>query len=192
MLTLTQRKLGNRDAPVSFTLALTAEERKRSRHRFETENGKVVFLRLPRGTVLQDGDILQDETHDVSVRITAKPESVMTVSAHSPLDLLRAAYHLGNRHVPCEITTTHLRLSPDPVLCSMLEQLGLEVKEEFLPFQPETGAYGHGHEHKHEHKHDHQHEHQHDHQHDHRHDHQHDHQHNHPHDHPHEHEYHPH
>ncbi len=167
MLTLTQRKLANQDASVSFTLALTAEERKRSRHRFEADNGKVVFLRLPRGMVLQDGDILQDETHDVSVRITAKSELVMTVSAHTPLDLLRAAYHLGNRHVPCEITTTHLRLSNDPVLRSMLEQLGLEVKEEFLPFQPETGAYGHGHKHEHRHEHDHDHEHKHEHRHDH-------------------------
>jgi urease accessory protein len=166
MLTLTQRKLANQDASVSFTLALTAEERKRSRHRFEADNGKVVFLRLPRGTVLQDGDILQDETHDISVRITAKSELVMTVSAHTPLDLLRAAYHLGNRHVSCEITTTYLRLSPDPVLRGMLEQLGLEVKEEFLPFQPETGAYGHGHGHKHEHDHD-NHEHKHEHRHDH-------------------------
>ena len=142
MQTLTQRKPPNPDAVVSFTLALTAEERTRSRHRFETEDG-IVFLRLPRGTVLQDGDILQDETHSSLVRITAKPEAVLTVTAQTPLLLLRAAYHLGNRHVPVEITPTYLRLSTDPILRTMLEQLGLEVKEEILPFQPETGAYGH-------------------------------------------------
>ena len=145
MQTLTQRKPPNPDAVVSFTLALTAEERTRSRHRFETEDG-VVFLRLPRGTVLQDGDILLDETHSSLVRITAKPEPVLTVTAQTPL-LLRAAYHLGNRHVPVEITPTYLRLSTDPILRTMLEQLGLEVKEEILPFQPETGAYGHHHAH---------------------------------------------
>ncbi|WP_026735315.1 urease accessory protein UreE [Fischerella sp. PCC 9605] len=147
MLTFTQRKPPNANAAITLTLALTAEERTRSRYRFETEDGQVVFLRLPRGTVLRDGDILEDETTGNVVRIIAKPEPVLTVTAQTHLDLLRAAYHLGNRHVPIEITATYLRLSPDPVLRTMLEQLGLEVKEEILPFQPETGAYGHNHAH---------------------------------------------
>jgi urease accessory protein len=146
MLTFTQRKPPNADAKITFTLALTAEERTRSRHRFE-QNGQVVFLRLPRGTVLRDGDILQDEINGSVVRVIAKPEPVLTITAQTPLDLLRAAYHLGNRHVPVEITATHLRLSPDSVLHAMLEQLGLQVKEEIVPFQPETGAYGHHHPH---------------------------------------------
>lgn len=144
MLTFTQRQPPNIATEVTLTLALTAEERTRSRHRFETENG-IVFLRLPRGTVLHDGDILEDETNSSLVRITAKPEPVLTALAETPLLLLRAAYHLGNRHVPCEITASYLRFLPDSVLRSMLEQLGLEVKEEVLPFQPETGAYGHTH-----------------------------------------------
>lgn len=145
MLTFTQIMPPNYDTAVSFTLALTAEERTRSRHRFETEDGKVVFLHLPRGTVLHDGDILQDEAANTLIRITAKPELVMTAFAETPLLLLRAAYHLGNRHVPVEITPTYLRLSSDSVLRTMLEQLGLEVKEEILPFQPELGAYGQHH-----------------------------------------------
>jgi urease accessory protein len=145
MLTLTQRKPPNPDAAVTLTLALTAEERTRSRHRFETEDGQVLFLHLPRGTVLQDGDILQDEASSSIVRITAKPEQILTVTAQTTLLLLRAAYHLGNRHVPIEITANYLRLSADPVLRTMLEQLGLEVNEEILPFQPEAGAYGHHH-----------------------------------------------
>lgn len=61
--------------------------------------------------------------------------------------LLRAAYHLGNRHVPLEIGATYLRLSPDPVLRTMLEQLGMNVLEAVLPFQPELGAYGHSYAH---------------------------------------------
>ena len=142
MLTFTQRKPPDPNAVVTLTLPLTAEERTRSRHRFETEDGKVVFLRLPRGTVLQDGDILQDETQSNLIRITAKPEPVLTVFAQTPQLLLRAAYHLGNRHVPVEITINYLRLSTDSVLRTMLEQLGLEIKEEILPFQPEQGAYG--------------------------------------------------
>lgn len=140
MLTLTQRKSPNPDALVSFTLALTAVERTKSRHRFEIDR-QVVLLQLPRGTVLRDGDLLYSES-DRLVRIIAKPELVFTVTAQTPLDLLRAAYHLGNRHVPLEITDTYLRLSPDPVLRSMLEQLGLDVVEAVLPFQPEVGAYG--------------------------------------------------
>lgn len=143
MLTLTQRKPSNANAVVSFTLALTASERTKSRHRFEKEDGQAVFLRLPRGTVLRDGDLLQAETDNCLVRVTAKPEPVLTITSHKPLDLLRAAYHLGNRHVPVEITATYLRLSPDPVLRTMLEQLGMEVQEAVLPFQPEQGAYGH-------------------------------------------------
>ncbi|MCP6762244.1 MAG: urease accessory protein UreE [Fischerella sp. CENA71] len=145
MLTLTQKKPPNPHALVRSTLSLTAEERTRSRHRLQTEDGQVVFLRLPRGTVLRDGDLLVDETTDSLVRINAKPEPVLTVVAKTTIDLLKAAYHLGNRHVAVEITPTYLRLSPDPVLQAMLEQLGVDIKEEVSPFNPEAGAYGHHH-----------------------------------------------
>lgn len=147
MLTLTQRLQANSDALASFTLALTAEERTRSRHRFSTADGQVLYLCLPRGTVLRHGDLLQAEKDRSLVRIAAKPEPVLTVTAQTPLLLLRAAYHLGNRHVPLEIAATYLRLSPDPVLRTMLEQLGIDVLEAVLPFQPELGAYGHSHAH---------------------------------------------
>ncbi|MDH6061158.1 urease accessory protein UreE [Chrysosporum bergii ANA360D] len=147
MLTLTQLKPPNPDVAVMFTLTLTAEERTRSRHRWETEDGTVIFLRLPRGTLLRDGDILQDETSQEKVKIIAKPEPILTVFAQTPLLLMRAAYHLGNRHVPIEITSSYLRLLPDSVLRTMLEQLGLEIREEITPFHPELGAYGHHHPH---------------------------------------------
>lgn len=147
MLTFTQKQPPNPETTVAFTLELTAEERTRSRHRFETADGQVVFLRLPRGTLLGDGDILQDETNGSCMRVAAKPEAVLTVVASSPLLLMRAAYHLGNRHVPIEITPDYLRLSPDPVLRTLLLQMGLEVTEEVVPFQPEVGAYGHNHPH---------------------------------------------
>lgn len=146
MLTFTQRLSAEVDIPVSFTLSLTAEERTRTRHRFEMPDGQVIYLRLPRGTVLQDGDLLQSEEGNVVIRIVAKPEPVLTVTSQTPLGLLRASYHLGNRHVPLEVAPQYLRLSPDPVLQSMLEQLGVQVKEDFVPFQPETGAYTHRHE----------------------------------------------
>ena len=144
MLTFTQR-LNLVETTVSFSLSLTAEERTRTRHRFATPSGQELYLRLPRGTVLQQGDLLQSEDGETIIKIVAKPEPVLTVTAQKPVDLLRASYHLGNRHVSLEVTPDYLRLSVDSVLQAMLEQLGVEVQEEVVPFQPETGAYGHSH-----------------------------------------------
>ncbi|AFY90359.1 MAG: Urease accessory protein UreE [Chroococcidiopsis cubana SAG 39.79] len=143
MLTITDRLPAINSAVNAFTLVLTAEERTKSRHRFETEEGETVFLRLPRGTVLRDGDMLRSDNGEYLILVKAKSELVLTVTAATSLDLLRAAYHLGNRHVPLEIGTNYLRLSPDPVLQAMLEHLGVIVIEENAPFQPEVGAYGH-------------------------------------------------
>lgn len=131
-------------AIATHTLALTAEERSRARRRCEAPDGTVLFLQLPRGTVLRAGDRLRSETGEL-LRIEAKPEPVLTVRAATPLALLQAAYHLGNRHIALEITLDYLRLEPDPVLRAMLEQRGLSVIEETVPFVPELGAYAHGH-----------------------------------------------
>ena len=144
-ITLTQRLQNSTTIAATTILWLTAEERTRSRHRFETSDGQTIFLQLPRGTVLQDGDLLPASDHSTVVKIAAKPEPVLTVTASTPLELLKAAYHLGNRHVPLELTPSYLRLSPDPVLRDMLAHRGLQVTEEEQPFYPELGAYGHGH-----------------------------------------------
>ena len=133
------------DVTVNFTLSLTAEERTRTRHRYQMPDGTDVYLRLPRGTILEDGDLLQSEDSNVVVRIAAKPESVLTVTAQEPIGLLRASYHLGNRHVLLEVAPDYLRLSPDPVLQAMLEQMGVTITQEVVPFKPERGAYGHHH-----------------------------------------------
>ena len=143
MLTLTQIKPPNKSILVNFSLALTAEERTRSRHRFTTIEGEIVYLHLLRGTVLQDGDLLQDYGETIFVRVSAKSEPVITVTTTNSLELLKAAYHLGNRHVPVEISTDYLRLAPDPVLQKMLEQLNFEVICDLQPFFPEQGAYKH-------------------------------------------------
>jgi urease accessory protein len=145
MIVLTQIIAHNSADPVDYTLALTAEERTRSRLRYESEEGEMLQLQLTRGTVLHDGDLLATELGDKFVKVIAKPESIITVTAHSELDLLRAAYHLGNRHVPLEVKPEYLRLSPDPVLEDMLHHLGLKITQETAPFQPESGAYGHSH-----------------------------------------------
>jgi urease accessory protein len=148
MLTLTQRLSPNSTSHIAQTLSLTAEERTRSRYRFETDDGAPVQLLLPRGTVLRDGDLLRDDSGHTLIRVRAKAEPVVTARAPDALTLLRAAYHLGNRHVPVEVGTDYLRIAPDSVLADMLTQLGLTVVDEVVPFQPEAGAYG-GHSHQH-------------------------------------------
>jgi urease accessory protein len=146
MLTLTERLPADPLAAVSLTIALTAFERTRSRHRLEATAARpALYIHLPRGTVLYDGDLLRDRADNSLVRVVAKAEPVLTVTAKTPRELLGAAYHLGNRHVALEIAPTYLRLASDSVLKAMLEQLPLEVKEEIAPFQPEMGAYKHSH-----------------------------------------------
>ncbi len=147
VITLTQRSPADLAAAVDLTLPLTAEERGRSRHYFESAEGVPVYVSLPRGTMLEDGDLLRSEAETCLVRVLAKPEPVMTVRSTTPLGLLQAAYHLGNRHVSLELALDYLRLAPDAVLKSMLEQMGLCITEEIVAFHPESGAYGHHHAH---------------------------------------------
>jgi urease accessory protein len=145
-------------------LLLTAEDRLRSRYPIVTEQGVEVYLDLPRGTQLNQGDRLGSTTNDLIVEVIAKPEPVLTAHAANPLDLLQAAYHLGNRHVPLEIRSDYLRLGPDPVLADMLRHRGLTVAEAIEPFNPERGAYGShggGHDHSHDHSESHSHSHSH-------------------------------
>ncbi|MBD2176332.1 urease accessory protein UreE [Pseudanabaena sp. FACHB-1998] len=130
-----------------LTLALIAEDRTRSRHRFMSEEGEEVNLQLQRGTVLREGDILADANGQAIAKVLAKPEPVLTVTSHHAIDFLRAAYHLGNRHIALEITESYLRLSPDSVLEDMVLKMGLNVTQEMQPFQPESGAYHHHHDH---------------------------------------------
>lgn len=150
MLTLTHRLPADPDAIVQGMLALSADERMQSRQQVTLMDGQPVALRLPRGTVLRHGDLLRSSDAPAApepwiVRVIAKPEPVLTVKADQSRMLLRAAYHLGNRHVPLEVHETYLRLAPDPVLQAMLDHLGLQVIQEVQPFEPEAGAYGHAH-----------------------------------------------
>lgn len=126
-----------------LTLALVAEDRTRSRYRFMTVEEEEINLQLHRGTVLRGGDILADTNGLAIAIVVAKPEPVVTVTASNFLELLRAAYHLGNRHIALEVTENYLRLSPDSVLEDMVTKMGLSIVHEMQPFQPESGAYHH-------------------------------------------------
>lgn len=131
---------------VEEQLALTAEERARSRCVIDEAD---VALRLPRGTVLREDDIVRT-ADGREARVVAKAEPVLRVTADDAADLVRAAYHLGNRHVPVELHVDHLVFGRDPVLAEMLEHLGLRVEQCELPFFPERGAYeGHADAHRH-------------------------------------------
>jgi urease accessory protein len=129
-------------------LLLPFELRRKSRFKATLGNGTAVALFLPRGSVLRDGDLLEAEDGSL-LRIEAAPENILLVTAETSYALMRAAYHLGNRHIPVELGKDYLKLEIDPVLQEMLGQLGVSVREETSPFQPEGGAYGGGHRHGH-------------------------------------------
>jgi urease accessory protein len=128
--------------------------------------GRAIGVFLPRGTLVRGGDVLVAEDGSL-IRVIAAPQAVLRITpcaVHgSPFDLTRAAYHLGNRHVPIELTPEHLQIEPDHVLADMLRAMHLTVVELQAPFEPEGGAYaahGHGHHqghHDHGHGHDHAH-----------------------------------
>jgi len=173
-------------------LVLPFGDRSKSRLRAALDNGTEAALFLPRGTVLRGGDLLVAED-GTFLEVQAAPESVLQVTATDPLALMRAAYHLGNRHTPVEVGRDYLRLEFDPVLADMLTRLGVQIVRAEQPFEPEAGAYGGGHKHGHDatfaedyaaaqavfhehhgHDHGHSHGHDHDHSHGHGHDHVHD------------------
>ncbi|MGC2164701.1 MAG: urease accessory protein UreE [Gallionella sp.] len=129
-------------------LILPFDSRQKSRLRVKLESGDEAGLFLERGTVLRGGDRLRASDERI-VRVVAADEQVLYVTAQIPLQLARAAYHLGNRHVPLQIGDGWLRLEQDHVLKEMLDGLGVQVEAQQAPFEPEAGAYG-GHHHANE------------------------------------------
>lgn len=127
-------------------LVLPFELRQKSRLRTRLASGEEMGLFLERGTVLRGGDYLKSNDGRV-IRVSAAAETVLKVTCASALELTRAAYHLGNRHVPVEVGAGWLRLGADHVLAEMLRGLGAHIVEEQSPFEPEAGAYGGGHQH---------------------------------------------
>jgi urease accessory protein len=147
MLILNQRT----QAPATDLVALAYDERKRSRLKVKLASGAEAGIFLERGDHLHGGDKLLAEDGSAVVEILAAPEKLIEAVADSPLLFARAAYHLGNRHVPVQILPTEnggkLRFQTDHVLAEMVRGLGCTVAETEAPFQPESGAYGGGHQH---------------------------------------------
>ena len=147
MILLTRRT----QLPATDSVALSYDARKRSRLRLTLVSGREAGIFLERGEHLQGGDRLITDDGGTVVEIVAAPEKLIEAIADSPLLFARAAYHLGNRHVPVQILPTEaggrLRSQADHVLADMIKGLGCSVAEIEAPFQPEAGAYGGGHHH---------------------------------------------
>jgi urease accessory protein len=139
---------GTDDSPLP-KLTLSYDLRRKSRQRARLDDGEEIGLLLAPGTILRDGDILESADGD-RIRVVAATQPVLFVTTSDNAMLARAAYHLGNRHVPVEIGPGFLRLEVDLVLKEMLERLGVSVEEMNEPFNPESGAYGGGHRHGHD------------------------------------------
>ncbi len=165
------------------TVELDWDVRQKSRFDATDSQGRELAVFLPRGTSTRGGDVLVADDGSL-IKVIAAPQNVLVITAckehGSPFDLVRAAYHLGNRHVQIELKPDHLKIEPDHVLKDLLNAMHLIVRESKEAFEPEGGAYsshgGHSHSDPHGHDdHDHAHEghghegHAHDHDHDHAH-----------------------
>lgn len=144
------------------TIELDWDIRQKSRFDCTDSLGRQLGVFLPRGTLVRGGDVLLVEDGSM-VRVIAAPQAVLRITActshGTAFDLTRAAYHLGNRHVPIELKPDHLKIEPDHVLADMLRAMHLIVNEVEEAFEPEGGAYGSsgahgagGHSHGHAHE----------------------------------------
>ena len=139
------------------TVSLDWDVRQKSRFDATDSSGRALGVFLPRGTLVRGDDVLVAEDGSL-IRVLAAPQEVLRITActehGSPFDLTRAAYHLGNRHVPIELKPDHLKIEPDHVLADMLRAMHMTVVKVQETFEPEGGAYSsHGHDHSHGHHH---------------------------------------
>ena len=146
------------------TVTLDYDARFLRRKRLIADDGTAFVVDLAQTTSLNPGDALELDSGTM-VQVAAAEEPVLIVTGP---DLARLAWHIGNRHTPCQIEAERLLIQRDPVIAHMLEHLDATVTEGTEPFTPEGGAYGHGRTHAHDHghsAHDHTHSHGHDHAH---------------------------
>ncbi|MFI4949208.1 MAG: urease accessory protein UreE [Alphaproteobacteria bacterium] len=129
-------------------VTLAFVDRHRRRLRLVADSGNPFLLDLARVQHLADGDGLELDDGGY-VRVCAAPERVLEIEAGGPAELLRLAWHLGNRHLPVQALEGKLRIRDDHVIAQMVEGLGGRLTRLSAPFDPETGAYAgaeHGHD----------------------------------------------
>lgn len=112
-------------------------------------SGARYMLDLAEATHLRDGDGLELAAGGV-VQVVAKAEPLLEVTAATGAELIRLAWHIGNRHLAAQVFADRILIRRDHVIAHMLEHQGAQVREIEAPFDPEGGAYndpGHGHAH---------------------------------------------
>jgi urease accessory protein len=136
----TLRRRGEWTGPAADRVVLGYDARFLRRKRLVTEAGNSVLADMPETTNLEDGDALELADGRL-IAVEAAEEPVLAVTGP---DLARLAWHIGNRHTPCQIEAGRLVIRQDHVLAGMLVGLGAKVVETIEPFRPEGGAYGLG------------------------------------------------
>jgi urease accessory protein len=145
-----KNQLSDQSVMAQLFLELPFDRRCISRQLVVLSDGTEAGLFLPRGTVMRGADrlIAEDGT---AIGVRAANQALIRVTARNPLAMVKAAYHLGNRHIPVQVANDFLQLEYDYVLLDMLKGLGVEAHEVLAPFEPEGGAYaahaGHAHAH---------------------------------------------
>jgi urease accessory protein len=125
------------------TLVLARDDRHRRRLVMRCRGGTAFLLNLAEAKVMRDGDALElEDGRLILVRAAAEP--LIEVTANDPAQLVRIAWHLGNRHLPTQVLGDRLLIRADHVIEDMLAKLGARVTRIEAPFDPEGGAYGHG------------------------------------------------
>jgi len=176
---VTIERAGEAGVAADDTVRLDHDQRSRRRMVFRTQNEAAILLDAARPAMLRDGDVLCLEDGG-RVKVEAMAEALDEIRARSTAELVRIAWHLGNRHLPTQLVPGPdggaLRIRHDHVIADMALGLGGSVSTILAPFDPEGGAYegaaqghahspdhgeGHGHAHAHAHEHHHHHDHAH-------------------------------
>lgn len=126
-------------------ITLDYEGRHRRRFRYVSDTGIDFVLDLERTTLLHDGDGLQLDDGRI-VAVSAAAEALVEVSAADSKALLRLAWHIGNRHLPAQLSAERILIRDDAVIVAMLRGLGARVEPITAAFTPERGAYAHSHD----------------------------------------------
>ena len=124
-------------------LTLSSDERRILRGKRLSDCHKEIILQLPRNGKLNDGDILSTNESNFYVRIIAKTENLIEITSNSKIELIRTAFHLGNRHVEVEIKKDILITKCDYVIENMLKNFDVEIRNTKKKFFPEKGAHNH-------------------------------------------------
>ena len=127
--------------------ALTYDARFFRRKKLTTTEGWSFVADFEQTVSLNDDDVLELGDGRL-VKVTAAPETLLAVTGQ---DLPKLAWHIGNRHTPCQIEADRLFIQDDEVIAGMLQHLGATLEAVDAPFTPEGGAYGHGRTHSHAH-----------------------------------------